>query len=66
MLQSSAITPKILSFRNIETRFTVVVHQTGLDDFTFLRREFDVSDEASITRYILETHRLRDALSTIS
>lgn len=57
------IAPEKLSFRNVEAGFAVVVHQSNLDDFTFLRRKLDVSDEASVTSYILETYRLRDALS---
>ena len=54
------ITPEILSFRNVEASFAVVVYQSSLDDFAFLCRKFDVSNEASVTSYILETHRLRD------
>ena len=53
----------MLSFRNVEARLAVVVHQLNLDDFSFLRRKLDVSDEASVTSYILEAHRLRDTLS---
>ena len=59
-------TQKMLSFRNIETNFAVVVHQPSLDDFASLRRELEVPNEASITRYVLETHRLGDILSTAS
>ena len=59
------ITPEMLSFGNIEAGFAIVVHQPNLNDFTFLRRKLDVSDEASVTSCILETHCLRDALSAV-
>jgi hypothetical protein len=52
--------PENLSFRDIEANFAVVVDQPNLDDFVLLRRKLDVSDESSISPYLLETHRLQD------
>ena len=59
ILRDTVIIPEMLSFCDVEASFAVVVHQSSLDDFTFLRRKLDVSDEASVSRYILEADRLR-------
>ena len=54
-----ATIPEVSCFCNVKAGFAMVVYQSNLDDFPFLRPELDMSDETSITPYILETHRLR-------
>lgn len=58
--KTMVVTPRMLRFRDVEASFAVIVDQSNRDNFVFLRRKLDVADEASIARYILETHRLHN------